>query len=132
MAIRNGLLAKEWVDKLNENRASLKAFFPAEPPALLHGDLWGGNYFFGKEEVVLYDPALYFGHRELDLAMTLLFGGFDQAFYSAYHESYPIDAGWMDRLPVTQLYPNLVHLNLFGSSYLGLVQQGLRYLTAHS
>jgi protein-ribulosamine 3-kinase len=129
MAIHRGLLEKAWVVKLNQSRFAMAPLFPEEPPALLHGDLWGGNYFYGKQGVVVYDPAMYYGHREMDLAMTRLFGGFDRDFYSSYQECYPLDASWMERLPVTQLYPNLVHLNLFGSSYIRAVKKGLTYLT---
>lgn len=89
-----------------------------EPPSILHGDLWGGNYLVDEEGMpCLIDPAVYFGHREADLAMTRLFGGFDTAFYSAYTEEFPLAAGHEERLPLYQLYHLLNHLNLFGSAY---------------
>jgi fructosamine-3-kinase len=89
-----------------------------EPPSLLHGDLWGGNYIVDERgEACLIDPAVYYGHREADLAMTRLFGGFDSNFYSAYQEAAPLAAGHEERLPVYQLYHLLNHLNLFGGSY---------------
>lgn len=91
-----------------------------EPPSLLHGDLWSGNYLADESGApCLIDPAVYFGHREADLAMTALFGGFDASFYAAYHEALPLAAGWRARLPIYQLYHLLNHLNLFGSSYYG-------------
>lgn len=95
------------------------ALFPKEKPALLHGDLWSGNFMTGSRgEAVLIDPAVYFGHREMDLSMTLLFGGFDQDFYSGYHQCFPLENGWRQRAEIYNLYPLLVHLNLFGGGYL--------------
>jgi protein-ribulosamine 3-kinase len=89
-----------------------------EEPTLLHGDLWGGNYMVGKNgEPVLIDPAVYYGHREADLAMTKLFGGFNQDFYSAYNEAYPLTDGWEYRENIYKLYHIMNHLNLFGSGY---------------
>jgi protein-ribulosamine 3-kinase len=89
-----------------------------EPLSLLHGDLWGGNYIVDERgEACLIDPAVYYGHREADLAMTRLFGGFEGSFYAAYQEALPLAGGHEDRLPVYQLYHLLNHLNLFGRSY---------------
>jgi fructosamine-3-kinase len=89
-----------------------------EQPALLHGDLWGGNFLStAHNEVVLIDPAVYYGHREADLAMTRLFGGFSSDFYSAYNEVYPLESGWREREDIYKLYHVLNHLNLFGQSY---------------
>ncbi|MBT8046958.1 MAG: phosphotransferase [Xanthomonadales bacterium] len=89
-----------------------------EPPSLLHGDLWGGNFIVDeKGEACLIDPAVYYGHREADLAMTRLFGGFEPAFYQSYCEVSPLQPGHEERLPVYQLYHLLNHLNLFGAAY---------------
>lgn len=91
---------------------------PDEPACLLHGDLWSGNFLADEQgEPVLIDPAVYYGHREADLAMTRLFGGFDTAFYRAYEEAWPLPPGHEERLPLYQLYHLLNHLNLFGASY---------------
>jgi protein-ribulosamine 3-kinase len=93
---------------------------PAEPACLLHGDLWGGNYLADTEgEPVLIDPAVYRGRREADLAMTMLFGGFDSSFHEAYGEVWPLADGSRDRLEIYKLYHLLNHLNLFGSGYKG-------------
>lgn len=91
-----------------------------EPPSLIHGDLWSGNYISGPEGVAyLIDPAVYFGHREIDLAMSKLFGGFPESFYHAYEREYPLKPGFEKRCLLYQLYYLLVHLNLFGRSYYG-------------
>ncbi|WP_300599571.1 fructosamine kinase family protein [Niabella sp.] len=93
----------------------LPDLFPEEPPALLHGDLWSGNLLFLPDGTpALFDPAVYYGHREMDIGMTCLFGGFDTSFYRAYHQTYPLQPGWQQRLPYTQLYPLLLHAWLFG------------------
>jgi len=90
-----------------------------EPPCLLHGDLWGGNYLCDENGApVLIDPAVYYGHREADLAMTKLFGGFTKEFYSSYNREYPLPEGWEYRENIYRLYHILNHLNLFGRGYL--------------
>ena len=93
-----------------------------EPPARLHGDLWSGNVLCDASGApVLIDPAVYGGHREIDLAMMRLFGGFSEAVFDAYHEAWPLSAGHAERVPLYQLYPLLAHVNLFGSAYLSQV-----------
>ena len=99
---------------------------PAEPPSRLHGDLWGGNLHVDEAgRPCLIDPAVYGGHREIDLAMMRLFGGFGPRVFAAYHESWPLAPGAERRVPLYQLYPLLVHVNLFGGSYVGSVQRAL-------
>ncbi len=94
-----------------------------EKPSLLHGDLWGGNVLCGPAgKAMLIDPAAYVGHAEADLAMTELFGAFPSAFYAAYREARPLQAGYEERRDLYNLYQLLNHLNLFGPSYLGAVQ----------
>ena len=93
-----------------------------EYPSLLHGDLWNGNVMCGPDgKAMLIDPACYIGHREADLAMTELFGGFPRQFYEAYFDAAPLQPGYEDRRDLYNLYQLLNHLNLFGSSYLGPV-----------
>ena len=88
-------------------------------PSLLHGDLWSGNFMIGENgEPVLIDPAVYYGHREADLGMTKLFGGFDSTFYKSYNENNPLPEGWEYRLDIYKLYHVMNHLNLFGAGYL--------------
>ncbi|PVX50006.1 fructosamine-3-kinase [Balneicella halophila] len=90
-----------------------------EEAVLLHGDLWSGNFMVdSKGEACIYDPAVYYGHREADLAMTKLFGGFSESFYQSYNEVYPLKEGWQYREPLYKLYHILNHVNLFGNSYL--------------
>jgi fructosamine-3-kinase len=87
-------------------------------PSLLHGDLWSGNYAFTRAgEPTIYDPAVYYGDREADIAMTELFGGFGADFYAAYQADFPLDAGYGVRKTLYNLYHILNHLNIFGDSY---------------
>jgi fructosamine-3-kinase len=97
-------------------------------PSLLHGDLWSGNAGFTKEGPVIFDPAVYYGDREADLAMTELFGGFPREFYRAYDAAFPLAAGYETRKHLYNLYHLLNHLNLFGAGYLGQVKGTLRLL----
>lgn len=99
---------------------------PAEPPARLHGDLWGGNLHVDEHGApCLIDPAAHAGHREVDLAMMRLFGGFGARVFAAYEEAYPLAPGAAERVPLYQLYPLLVHVNLFGGGYLAGVERAL-------
>jgi fructosamine-3-kinase len=100
-------------------------FFNGYTPvaSLLHGDLWGGNWGSCDGQPVIFDPAVYYGDRETDLAMTRLFGGFGAAFYEAYEDAWPFEGGHQQRCDLYQLYHVLNHLNLFGSGYLGQAQQ---------
>jgi fructosamine-3-kinase len=101
----------------------LPDLFPKEPPALLHGDLWSGNLLCDTTGApVLIDPAVHYGHREMDLAMTRLFGGFDESFHAEYRNTWPLEPGWGDRVDLCNLYPLLVHVNLFGGGYVKQVE----------
>ena len=98
----------------------LDQFFAGYQPqaSLLHGDLWGGNHaYLADGTPVIFDPAVYFGDRETDLAMTELFGGFAPAFYAGYQEAWPLDAGYAERKTLYNLYHILNHANLFGGGY---------------
>ncbi len=123
-ANQKGLLEAEHVKQAEKLSGGLSSLFPAEKPALLHGDLWKGNFIAGANGyVAIYDPAIYYGSREMDIAMAKLFGGFDDRFYASYHYHFPLEAGWEERLPVCQLYPLLVHLLLFGGQYKRMVTE---------
>ena len=100
-------------------------------PALLHGDLWSGNAGATVDgEPVVFDPAVYYGDREADLAMTELFGGFPACFYAAYREAWPLDAGYVQRRMLYNLYHVLNHLNLFGGGYLAQAERLIAQLLA--
>lgn len=91
----------------------------APQPSLLHGDLWSGNFLVGADgHAVVIDPAVYYGSREAELAMPLLFGGFPEQFFDAYSEAWPLAEGWRERVELYKLYHLLNHLNLFGVGYL--------------
>jgi fructosamine-3-kinase len=95
-------------------------------PSLVHGDLWGGNAAFTEGgEPVVFDPAIYYGDREVDIAMTELFGGFPAAFYRAYNEAFPLESGYEQRKPLYNLYHILNHFNLFGGSYASQANQSI-------
>lgn len=123
MAVDNGKATMDLVEKFESLYTKLPDIFPAEEPALLHGDLWSGNCMADENgDPVIYDPAVYFGHREMDLAMTRLFGGFESEFYEAYHEEFPLEKNWEQRIAICNLYPLLVHVNLFVGSYIQSVK----------
>jgi len=106
---------------------NLPDLFDEETSSLLHGDLWGGNYLVSADETpYLIDPAISYGHREFDLAMTTLFGRFSNEFYDAYQEAFPLAKDWRQRIDLWNLYPLLVHLNLFGMGYLAQVRDCLK------
>lgn len=119
MAVDAGALAPAVLSELERLRARLPDLCgPPEPPARLHGDLWGGNAMVDSAGApVLIDPAVYGGHREVDLAMMRLFGGFAATVFAAYAEAHPLAAGHEERVELYQLYPLLVHAVLFGGGY---------------
>lgn len=103
------------VDKFYQQ---IEQMIPEEPPALIHGDLWSGNFLVNsKDQPCLIDPAVAYAPREMDIAMMKLFGGFNEVMYQAYQESFPLEKGWEDRLALWQMYYILVHVNIFGGHY---------------
>lgn len=130
MANGNGRRLQQQGEKLLDRLPKLFASYQPKP-SLLHGDLWGGNYAADETgQPVIFDPACYYGDREADLAMTELFGGFGRDFYAAYHETYPLDAGYPTRKTLYNLYHILNHLNLFGGGYLGQADNMIGQLLA--
>lgn len=118
LATDSGKLGSKAVSSFESMYKQLPDIFPHEPPSLLHGDLWSGNYFYDeKGRATIYDPAVYYGNREIELSFTYLFGGYSSGFYKAYREAYPLDTGFKSRKDIYNLYPLLVHTNLFGGSY---------------
>ena len=126
--------------KILENRLSVNLYsdfcklfkllpdiMPLEKASLIHGDLWNGNYLVNKHGYpTLIDPAIYYGSREVDIAMTKLFGGFPQKFYNSYNLEFPLVSNWQERLDIWNLYPLLVHANLFGANYISQIQTILK------
>jgi fructosamine-3-kinase len=123
-----GLLAAEHREGFNRVYNLLPEIFDAgQKPALVHGDLWSGNFMSRSDGApVLIDPAVYYGHPAVDLGMTTLFGGFDRVFYEAYHYHAPLPRNHETQWRVCNLYPLLIHLLLFGKSYLPQIERTLR------
>jgi len=128
LARRKGRWRSGWDRRAERLLARLEELLPRRPErSLLHGDLWSGNHVPGEGGVPwLVDPAAYVGHREADLAMTELFGGFEPSFYEAYRATWPLDPGYPERREVYNLYHLLNHLNLFGEGYAPSVERILR------
>jgi len=130
LALESGHLSGAELEQLEHLCQRLPELLPEQRPALLHGDLWGGNIHCDQQgQPVLIDPACYWGWPEADLAMTRLFGGFAAPFYHSYQEQRPLEPGWQARVPLYNLYHLLNHLNLFGSSYYFQVKQTLERFT---
>ncbi|MDW3650624.1 MAG: fructosamine kinase family protein [Bacteroidia bacterium] len=126
-AIRKGAFVESIRSDFENLYQKLPQIFPQESPSLLHGDLWGGNILTDESgKVCIIDPAVYYGHREMELAFMTLFDSQPLRFYKAYHEVYPLEEGFGDRFEVYNLYPLLVHVNLFGGSYVGSVKRILK------
>mgnify|MGYP006268556217 CR=1 FL=1 len=126
-ARESGQWQSDWDAALDRLYLHLPEYLPACPPAsVLHGDLWKGNYMVtATGEPALIDPATYYGHREADLAMTELFGGYDDMFYRAYRDAWPLEDGYEIRKDIYNLYHLINHLNHFGGSYAGSVAKTL-------
>ena len=120
LALKQGLIETSQRRELDRLIEKLPRLLVSDrmSPALLHGDLWSGNFLCNADQTpVIFDPAVYFGHHECEFGITTLFGGFDSAFYEAYHDIIPKDDGTSERVEIYQLYHLLNHLNLFGRSY---------------
>lgn len=105
----------------------IPSIFPKEKSALLHGDLWSGNTMVNEKGLAtLVDPTCYYGYREAEIAFTTMFGGFEESFYESYHEQFPLEKGFHARIPYYNLYPLLVHVNLFGEGYIPTIQTILK------
>ncbi len=130
LAIKSTAIGNITISKFEKLFKKLPDIIPIEQPALIHGDLWNGNFLVdSNNQPVIFDPSLSFAHREMDLAMSQLFGGFDRLFYEAYDDAFPIQKGFDQRVEIYQLYYLMVHLNLFGGGYLNSVENILsRYV----
>lgn len=131
LALYKNLVEQDFIEKMEQLYEKLPDLLPSQKASLLHGDLWSGNFLVGKNQTpYVLDPAVYYGAREAEIAFTRLFGGFDPAFYAAYEAAYPLENGFTERAEIYNLYPLLVHTNLFGTSYLSGVLRVLdKYLS---
>jgi len=124
IAFDKGLMTRQHLLDFDHFYTVFPELLPIESPSLLHGDLWSGNLLCGAgQQAVFIDPAVYYGHREVDIAMTRMFGGFDPDFLDHYHNCFPLEKGWEERISIHNLYPHLVHLVLFGKSYLNGIEK---------
>ena len=118
-----GELDRESMRQFDQLFHRMESLFPEERPSLIHGDLWSGNYMSNEVgDPVIFDPAVYYGHREMDIGMSRLFGGFSEEFYRSYQDCFPMESGWQERLDICNLYPLLVHVILFSGGYASTVK----------
>ena len=126
LAYYNKLIDSKQLDRFYKLYRLLPDLIPDEKPALLHGDLWSGNMINGPDgQAAWIDPAVYYGLREAEIAFTQLFGGFEPAFYEAYQTCFPLQEGFDSRVDIYNIYPLMVHVNLFGKGYLSGVLRTL-------
>jgi protein-ribulosamine 3-kinase len=130
IAIDNQLIDNSKIANFEALYKQLPSIVPTEQPSLLHGDLWSGNFLYAANaKVALIDPSVYYGHREMEIAFTSLFGGFHPRLYDAYNNAWPLQPGFDERKDIYNLYSLLVHLNLFGRSYLSQIEGILQRFT---
>jgi fructosamine-3-kinase len=124
LARQNDLLPTSISHGLDKLLSVVHDIAPDANPSLLHGDLWNGNVVFNVDgEPFFIDPSVYFGHREVDLAMMMLFGGFEWSTFDVYNAEFPLLSDWQDRMAFYQIYYVLVHVNLFGAGYLSSLEE---------
>lgn len=123
-AVYDRKIDSELEEKFESLFEKLPSLLPNEASALIHGDLWSGNAMTNPDGLItLVDPACYYGLREAEIAFTTMFGGFEEPFYEVYNANFPIQKGFHERIPLYNLYPLLVHVNLFGEGYLPAVKK---------
>ena len=130
LARNEQLVDRSFVKRFDQAMPALVNEMPIEPASLIHGDLWSGNLMVDNAgNPTLIDPAVYYGHREMDLAFSHMFGGFSVEFYESYDNAYPLEPGFETRIAIYNLYPQLVHLNLFGMSYFESIDRTISRFT---
>jgi fructosamine-3-kinase len=128
LASSSRLLSSADIQAFETLFSHLPNIIPDNKPSLVHGDLWSGNFMVSNDGIpYLIDPSIQYNFRETDIAFTYLFGGFDQRFYESYQAHFPLAPGFNERVKIYNLYPLLVHLNLFGNSYLHSIQSTLKF-----
>jgi len=128
IARKKNLLENNHIRQFEKLYSKLSEIFSQEIPSLIHGDLWSGNFLSDERgNPVLIDPAVYYGHRCMDLAMTTLFGGFDKKFYDVYNYHFPFPSNYQEQWQICNLYPLLIHLNLFGKAYLNDIVNTIKH-----
>jgi fructosamine-3-kinase len=126
LAQQNQYFSSKELNQFNDLFQKLNEILPETKPSLVHGDLWSGNFMIGEEDKpYLIDPSIHYNFRETDIAFTHLFGRFDSEFYDSYNHHFPLASGFQDRVALYNIYPLLVHLNIFGSSYYSSVMNSL-------
>jgi len=131
LCYEKGVLPQVLLERLEQLCSNLYKYIDmsAITPSLLHGDLWSGNLIFNKEGVYFIDPAIYYGDREMELAFILLFDTFGDRFFGCYAEEHPLSEDFYEvKVPLYQIYPTLVHVALYGASYLGGLEELLKKL----
>ena len=130
LALERGRIDLKVAKAFHEFYKKIPELIPQLEPSLLHGDLWSGNILSSNSDGAwIIDPAIYYGSREIELAFTRLFGGFDQRFYNVYEEVFPLSPGFDGRTAIYNLYPLLVHLNMFGTAYLNGIVRTLKAIS---
>ena len=117
LALESGKISTSHIRSFNLFFNKLDELLIPEPPALIHGDLWNANHLNSQNKPVLIDPACYYAHREIEVAFTQLFGGFESVFYKSYMNNYPLEKGYQERFDIYNIYPLMVHVNLFDVSF---------------
>mgnify|MGYP001080591919 CR=1 FL=1 len=127
LAFYNQIIPKSYLKKLEQLQIAFERLYTKAEFSLLHGDFWRGNILTGKnQQPCIFDPAVYFGHREVDLATAKLLGGFQDTFFKAYQEKYPLQHGAEERMEIYSLYPLMIQVNLYGTSYLNRIDSILK------
>ncbi|RLA70721.1 MAG: hypothetical protein DRG09_02460, partial [Epsilonproteobacteria bacterium] len=129
LAIKNHLVSNDLIDRYRRFYDLLPELLPVNKPSLLHGDMWSGNILFNMNGATVIDPALYFGDKEIELAFIMLFDTFGETFFRAYEEVHSLSDDFHEvKVPLYQIYPLLVHVTLYGDSYIDQLEQVLKRL----